>query len=661
MISAATAALAVSAAKGFIKLGARIDALLAEKAAVQAGLVLAMPDVYNGPSALQKIKQLKQYLAGTEGALADPLGPEDRRDLATELPKADPDVAFIGDCYRRVYPERLAAAAFSPDAAYVAELRRLLPTFNLDDPDTLAAAFQVTAGKDDRSVGYGARLGLLVADVVAEFGAENTARFVRDPGLRDTVQAVLERFARPELESFTAWSPLLRHALGATLNGVLDAPGALRDDPQWLGALLDVLRDARADPAGGDDFVLGLFQGSGYPLLLGKGLARAAEVLAEDEADAFRQLAADLLKEATPLAASSASFGAFFADHWGDLLRAGLQAMESHGPALLKDQPELLRDVLVGMIAELKEIPAANLLSSETLSRLGDAAIAAVAANPALLEAKVGGQPWLRALVVSCVNTMARDGLRLSFSREGLEDIVSDAAGVLAAHPELISDPENAGVVRDVVGGILRAVAELPSLDARNIATAAAGGTLRALADNPGLADTRYAALVAAFCGRLAELVQARSLTGMDATAIATAAVETLLENPALFDEAKSNLAIAVLDAVLHAAGKDPARLLHGRRVAETLHEVLAAVATAGKAKLQGVALAVATDRLAQVVTDALEPISDELGRRLALPGVPAVIGGLVAAWARGEFVAVKPGAADFDPVFSRVLAAANR
>jgi hypothetical protein len=157
----------------------------------------------------------------------------------------------------------------------------------------------------------------------------------------------------------------------------------------------------------------------------------------------------------------------------------------------------------------------------------------------------------------------------------------------------------------------------------------------------------------------LAELVQARTITGVDASAIATAAVETLLHNPALFDEAKSNLATAALDAVLRAAGNDPAKLLNGRLLADTVREVLAALASAGKAKLQKAAFDSAVDGLARVVGDALAPLGAELGRRLALPGVPAVIGGLVAAWARGEIAKVSPGTPDFDQVFGRLLAAA--
>ena len=87
----------------------------------------------------------------------------------------------------------------------------------------LASAFYVDPGADARQLGYPVRVGLLVVDVLAEFGAENTQLFVKDEGIRSVVKAVLERFAKPDLESFDEWSPFLRHALSATLNGVLDA------------------------------------------------------------------------------------------------------------------------------------------------------------------------------------------------------------------------------------------------------------------------------------------------------------------------------------------------------------------------------------------------------------------------------------------------------
>lgn len=165
---------------------------------------------------------------------------------------------------------------------------------------------------------------------------------------------------------------------------------------------------------------------------------------------------------------------------------------------------------------------------------------------------------------------------------------------------------------------------------------------------------------MADFSSRLAELVQARTLTGLDASAIAVAAIETLLNNPALFDAARSNLATAVLNAVLQVAGDDEAKLLTGATLVGTVREVLAALARCGKVQVESAPLAEVTERLAEVIQDALAQAEAELGRRVDLPGLPPVIGGLVAAWARGDFVKIDPGAPAFRELLGRLLVTVN-
>lgn len=657
MITPATAAFAMSLAKGAIKLGTRLDVLLAEKEAVEGTFVLPMPVIYAGPTGEEKADQLRQYLDLEPGELLrGPLGSEHGA-LAKELKKAAPSAQTIAECYALVFPERLAVAEINPDSDYLSEIRCRVPGLDTSDPDTLAAIFHIAAGRDPKSLNYGMRIGLLVADVVAEFGAENSALFVRDPKVRIVVQAVLERFAAPTLEDFTEWAPLLRHALGAALNGVLDARSELGGDEAWLAALWDVLAEARADKSGGDDFVLGLFEGHGYSLLISKGLSRAATVLADDESDRFKQIASEIIKVAAPLSANSRSFRTFFADHWGDLFRASLSALEKQGPALMTDQPELVTNVMVALVKELSAIPNAKVLSNETLFLLGDAAISAVARDPQLLSTKIEGTPWLGALLRSVVATVAIDGIKLSFSQEGLEQIISDMAGVFGEHPELII--ENPGLPRELVGGILRSVSDLPSLEARAIASAATQGALRAISENPGLMDTRYANLIAGFSGRLAELVNARSITGTDASAIAVAAVETMLGNPAMFDEAKGNLASAVLNAVVKAAAADPLKLLIGRTLVETVRGTLGAVAKHGKLQVDSGSIKDFTDQLEVIVADSLTQAADELGRQIDLRGLPFVVTGLVAAWARGDIPSIDPNSAAFREQFQRLLLAA--
>ena len=253
MISPSTAALVISVARGVIKFGQRLDALRTEKQVVEADLALAMPQVYAGPSKLNKVRELKKYAAEIQASgSASVLGKKRHDELTEELKNKKPDEELVDECYDLLFPEAETTAMLSPDTLYVQTLREKFTDFDLSDTDCVAAAFYISAGKDTRQIGIGGRVGLLVADVIAEFGAENTALFVRDAGVRRVVQITLEKFAQPELEKFDAWSPLLRHAMNTTLNGLLDARGSLVADSQWLVSLMDALVEARDDANGGD-------------------------------------------------------------------------------------------------------------------------------------------------------------------------------------------------------------------------------------------------------------------------------------------------------------------------------------------------------------------------------------------------------------------------
>jgi hypothetical protein len=157
------------------------------------------------------------------------------------------------------------------------------------------------------------------------------------------------------------------------------------------------------------------------------------------------------------------------------------------------------------------------------------------------------------------------------------------------------------------------------------------------------LLGTRYAPLIVDLCTRLAELIKARTLSGVDATALITTAIEILRHNPALFSSAKGNLSIVVVDATLLAAGNDPSLSLNGSTFVDTVRAILISVARHGAPRLAPLARDAATEMLAEIIRDALKQASAELGRRLDVPGLPIVIGGLVAAWARGDLVKVDP------------------
>src|SRR5262249_47728547 len=131
MISIEAAALAISVAKGTIKLAGRLDHLMAEKETVEGNLLIPMPPESEGPDRETRIELLRKYLTDSAGDTPDPLG-SDRKVLQNLLAK-DPVPDESDRFFIRLIPEQAAPAITTPDAEYVAALRRYVPTANWDE------------------------------------------------------------------------------------------------------------------------------------------------------------------------------------------------------------------------------------------------------------------------------------------------------------------------------------------------------------------------------------------------------------------------------------------------------------------------------------------------------------------------------------------------
>lgn len=658
MISTEAAALAITVAKGTIKLAGRLDHLMAEKEAVQGDLIIPMPPESDGPDRETRIEMLRKYLRDTIGDTPDPLGTDRKRLenlLAKDLVPDESDLFFT-----RLFPEQASPPLTSPDAKYVAALRQYVPTVNWDEKTNkaaLQAAFYIAAGRDERGLGYPARVGLLVADVIAEFGAENTALFVRDPNAQTIVQSVLANFARPDLENFEDWSPFLRHALGATLNGLLDSRTVLAGHAKWADALLGALASVRAASENPDNYLVGLLNGSGYGLLLGEGLKLAGQQLSEGQAGVFKDIAADFLTQAAPLVEKNkGGFGDFFKDHWGDLLRGGLSAAANHGPALLEGKSPLMQRTLLAVMNQLAAVPGTDYFTADTAFHLAKAALGSVASNPDLLKGAVG-EAWLRELIGSVAGTISDSGLRESFSNAGLEQIFSHTLATFALHPELIiAQP---GLAQDVLAGVLTEVSSSGSLAIEPLADAAVSGALDALVQHPDLLGTKFGPYLAEMAGSLAKAVADKGLSSLQAADVVTAATEAMTRNPELFARLEDNLSAAVLQAVLQASDKSELKLAAGDTLVEIVHEVFVSVACYGAtfAETKGV------DELGATLEDALSAgftvAEKELGRQLDRPAIPVVLGGVVRGFLRGELTDLDPKSKNFQKVFNQLAAAA--
>ena len=648
MITTEAASLALSIAKGLIRLAGRIDRLMAEKEASTGDYILPMPVVSDGPGGVEMVDDLKALLADTEGKTPDPLEPH-RNEISELLAEQTRDPAKVLDWYKRFFPKRSVYTFINPDDQFLRELKRRFPALDLEDEGTLYAAFSIAAGRDEREIGYPWRTALVVVDVLGEFGAENSAMFIHDERIRPIVQSVLARFSEPDLESYSRWSPLLRHALGSTLNGVLDSREAWQGENEWMNAALNALVSAREE--GGDDYLLGLLQGRGYRLLVSEGLSEAATVLSDEAASPFEEIMSDMLREAAPLVKTDARyFGPFFQDHWGDLFRAGLRSLERHGPTILEEESPILRDTLTAMVKELASTRDAEFLSNETLFNLADAAISAVAAKPDLITKDLE-KPWLKVLITSVGRTVSDQGIRRSFNKEGLENIINGQLEVLAEHPELII--EEPGVVQEMVRGVLKKVSGIDSLKAEAIATATVEGALHAVAENPALLDIRYAEVIADFSGKMAKLVADKTLTGTQATDIVATSTEAIMLNPILFMEFENKLTEVVVDAVVKAADKDGTNLLYGTVLCSVIDQLLGTVARHGRTLIGDGSLDQLADRLSDVISAGLARAKEELGRNLDIPSLPIVLSGLVEAVARRELATVDPEDPDFKELFA--------
>jgi len=648
MITTEATLLIISITQGLIKLSGRVDRVMAEKEATTGDFILPMPSLSAGPGGFEMVDDLKKLVADTAGKDPDPLKPH-RNEIMELVAEDTPDPLKISELYKRFFPKRAVYSLINPDDQFLKQLKQRLPSLDLTDENSVYAAYSIAAGRDGREIGYPWRTALLVVDVLAEFGAANASMFIHDKKIQPIVQSVLAGFSQPDLEKFDTWSTLLRHALGSTLDGLLDSREVWQGENEWIKAAINALVSTREKA--GDDYLLGLFQGRGYGLLISEGLSAASTVLSDEDAGPFENIMSDILTEASTLVqADDTNFAPFFQDHWGDLFRAGLNSLEKHGPVILKDESPILRESLMAMVKELAKTTDKEFLSNETLFKLTDAVVGAVAAKPDLITKDIE-EPWLKALITSVTRTLGDQGIRRSFSKEGLEGFVNGTLEVFAEHPGLII--ENPGLVQDMVAGILKQVSGVDRFKAEAIALAAVEGALDALTDNPALQDKPYVAVLAGFAGRVSKLVADKTITGIQAADIITAGTEEIMSNPVLFIELENRLAEVVVDAVVKAAEMDPANLLYGTILVASVDQLLEVAARHGRLMIGDGSLQETTDRLANIITAGLKRAEVELGRTMNFPALPIVISGLVAAAIRGELATVDPEDPEFQKLFA--------
>lgn len=667
-IPAITAELAVSIARGLIKLGGRIDNVVAEGLANNSDS--AVPDFFrfSGREATHKLLTELENLAANTPVVAGQIDPLDgvREDIAGFIERRDdpdnaPSEAEIIPVVERLLPDLLIGSMITDGQRVERELNKLAGSWNLQDEDIRRASYYLGAGRSNLGGSLSFRLAMVVVDVLAEFTLDTQHLFVKDEAKGAIIKAILTRFSEGDLEDEISSSEiLLRRLLSSTLNGALDARESWDGDDVWLNAALDALNDARSrtDADGNtiidDDYLIGLLQGRGYRRLVGELIEESGELLSQQTASMYRAVLADVLVETAPLVRNSqGGFEDFFQQHWADLARAGLRSVSNNGPQLLDDANPVIKVSLISITRSLSETQGRELFSTEALTEATEAAIAAVAANPSIMGDENTQITWTKALFSSFAAVVADRGLQASFSPNGLEGMARHTAKIIAQNPELIVD--DPGLPRTVVAGMLHKIAGARDLRMESLATSAVDGALSAIADNPALLKSKYADVLGDIAGSLAAHVRDQRITGLQAQHLISAASSGLAANPELFGQLQERLAQAAIEKVIEVAGNDNKGILAGSALSEVAATVVSILAARGNELLTGSSVEELANKVGNVLQRALAEASHQLGRRVDVPSASLAISMVMETWARGDIAPEVFDADAFEAFFAEL------
>jgi len=624
-IPTSTANAAMSIVSGLVRLTGRVDRIMAEQTALREDLALPGKVVIKPPPAIQMLRELQTYRDDTAGQQPDPIA--GRRDelsalLAQQQPAEDKLVAWMEE----VLPDKLTFDVDDPSGKFAATLKTRRGAWDLDDDEIRQLAYYLGPGEDLRETKLPWQLAMSIVDVLSEVVLENQSLIFREDRARPVLVAVLERFSDAELGQVGSHRTFLRVVLKATLNGTLDSVDALNSDKVWVNGVLSAMATARQNTPAGDDFVVGLVQGRGYPLLIGSLLHEGAGFLSSSDASEFERVAADVLTTAGTAVQQRRDFERFFQDHWGDLLRAGLNSVHANGNAILDDTDPLLRNALLASVEVLSKTDNRSFLSGDTLTTVVEAAVGAVALEPGLLDGV--DEKWLRELLESTAGVIASNGVRKAFSSNGLNALMQTVLADFARQPELlVAKP---GLPREVLGTILEALAAAETPRLETIATAGVQSVLDALTANPDLIHTRYPGIVAALSGELAVALEDLEITRDEAAEILGGVATNIAASPALVGIDQDGLPAEIFATFLGSLAKHRGDLLTSTAIRELAIGVFDVVAAdpkllAGQPDLIRAAAAPMLSELRALVDNAAESPDLKLSQ-LATAGLKGVL-----------------------------------
>ncbi|WDT85121.1 hypothetical protein [Alteromonas sp. 009811495] len=668
--------LAMSVISGVIKLGGRIDKVLAENRAVQADFVL--PEFYNRNIAnldmsnaavaivtgifsnnsrneAVSIRTILSWqddeLEANAASVNSEISAQNLRSLLTLIGSEDlapgAYVALVeqnenlkgifGDWFFEHYVNPQ-----NPNLALAQQLDqyRVNRRIALNDNDIYRTSMMISAGRVTQSSSAW-RIAMASLDVFGELTLENQQSLIKDEKSRKIVSSVLTYFTKGDLENdVQTLDSLFKRVLSATLNGLLDTKDTWKGDEKWVTSLLEALADARSsvDESNQEDYLVGLLSGEGYNRLVGELIEEAGEYLESEDAGetkSFKTVVAKMLSKTAEYYREGPEGGdfKFVKQHWPDIARAGLKSFATHSEDLLSGNSELMKTILTSATTALGA--RTGDFNGEDLTVAAQAIIKAVGENPELID----DQTWMGTVFISFADTVQNVGLINTFTKTGIEQLTRTTLLAIVEHPQLIKD--NGEFVTAFIRDLLSGLAATKTITAQSLGQVAIGTVLDVISTRPELVkpDSAITPVIGSFAAELGKLIDNSTLSRLQGEDILGAGVRAIAANPSLLIKAQNTVTLKLVDKILEVTNNHESRLLNGSGLTQLIATSLTLLASHGKRLIDpdtNDPVQTLLNNFAAVLTASLDEAARQLGNSIDLNTLPATIEELLTRWCRG-------------------------
>jgi hypothetical protein len=668
--------LAMSVVSGVIKLGGRIDKVLAENRAVQDDF--ALPEFYStnktnldmSEAAVAIIIEIFVNDANSQLITINAILGWSDSELATNAKRVS---SVISKYHLGKLLELIGAADLNPGAYnalveqdeglkglfgdwffqhYVDPVNpnvqlaqqigeyRLNRKMSLNDEDIYRTSLMISAGRVTQSSSAW-RIAMATLDVFGELTLDNQQSLIKDEKARTIVSSVLKYFTKGDLEDdIQSPGSLFKRVLSATLNGLLDTKDTWQGNDKWINSLLQALTDARAsvDDDRQVDYLVGLLSGEGYNRLVGELIDEAGIFLeAEDDGEtkSFKSVIAQMLSKTAEYYQSGPEGGdfSFVKKHWADIARAGLKFFATNSDDLLVGSSELMKTILTSATSALGN--RSGDFSGDDLTKTAETIIQAVGQNPNLIN----DETWMGSVFSSFADTVQNVGLIETFTKTGLEQLTRTTLRAVAEQPELIKS--NGEFVKEFIKGMLTDLSGLRTVTAQSLATVAVGAALDVISDRPELVkpDSSITPVIGSFAAELGKLIDEKAITRIQGQDILLAGVSAIAANPELLVRAQNAMTQKLVGKIVEVANNHESRLITGAALTQVIASSLALLSSHGRRLIDpdtNDPVQILLNNFAAVLNASLSEAAKQLGNSINLNTLPAAIEELLTQWCRG-------------------------